>query len=122
MPAVNKSVSPIRAWFIRLAVAGWIGSLIVVCAQPGDLANCAQIREESNRCEGKSGLVEVYVDNMNKNRMIRATIRKHSQEGDEDTDYAIAEGGQLFIGCGGGDTSFTVVGCQVMKREIKDER
>jgi len=99
-----------------------IGSLIVVCAQSGDLANCARIREESNRCEGKSGRVEVYVDNMNKNRMIRATIRKHSQEGDEDTDYAIAEGGQLFIGCGGGDTSFTIVGCQVMKREIKDER
>ena len=93
-----------------------------MCVQSDDLTNCAQIREGSNRCEGKSGLVEVYIDNMNKNRMIRATIRKHSQEGDEDTDYAIAEGGQLFIGCGGGDTRFTVVGCQVMKREIKDER
>ena len=122
MLAVNKSVSPIREWFIRLAIGGLISSLVVVSAQPGDLAGCARIREGAKRCEGKSGRIEVYVDNMNKNRMVRATIRKHSQEGDEDTDYAIAEGGQLFIGCGGGDTSFTVVGCQVLKREIKDER
>jgi hypothetical protein len=64
-------------------------------------------------------LTEVYVDNMHKNHAVRATVRKHSQEGDDDTNYAIAEGGQLFIGCGDGGTSFDVVGCQVLKGEAE---
>jgi hypothetical protein len=84
-------------------------------AQSGDLASCAQIREVEGGCGKHTTLTEVYVDNMHKNRTARATIRKHSPEGDDDTDYAIAGGGQLFIGCGGGGTSFTVVGCQVLK-------
>jgi hypothetical protein len=82
--------------------------------QSGDLANCAQIRVASSRCGRNSGLTEVYVDNMHKDRTVRVTVRKHSQEGDDETDYAIAEGGQLFVGCGGGGTSFTVVGCEVL--------
>jgi hypothetical protein len=52
---------------------------------------------------------------MNKSHTIRATIRKHSEEGDDDTDYAVAEDGQLFIDCEGGGTTFTVVGCKVLK-------
>jgi len=93
-------------------------------AQSGDLANCAQIRVVSGGCGGNSGLTEVYVDNMHKDRALRATVRKHSQSGDDDTDYAIAEGGQLFVGCGGGGISFTVVGCEVLKgrAEKGDER
>src|SRR4029453_6873725 len=75
-------------------------------AQSDDPANCAQIREVPGGCRRNASLAEVYVDNMHKNRTVRATVRKHSQEGDEDTDYAIAGGGQLFIGCGGGGTSF----------------
>jgi len=73
----------------------------------------------SSGCGGNSGLTEVYVDNMHKNHAVRATVRKHSQEGDDDTNYAIAEGGQLFIGCGGGGTSFDVVGCEVLKGEAE---
>lgn len=86
-------------------------------AQSGDLTNCAQIREVPGGCRRNASLAEVYVDNMHKNRTVRATVRKHSQEGDEDTEYAIAGGGQLFIGCGGGSTSFAVVGCEVLKSE-----
>jgi hypothetical protein len=37
---------------------------------------------------------------MHKDHAARVTVREHSQEGDDDTDYAIAEGGQLFVGCG----------------------
>ena len=93
-------------------------------AQSADLANCAQIRVVSGGCGRNSSLTEVYVDNMHKNHTVRATVRKHSQSGDDDTDYAIAEGGQLFLGCGGGDTSFTVVGCEVLmgQAEKGDER
>ena len=88
-------------------------------AQSGDLANCARIRVVSGGCGGNSRFTEVYVDNMHKNHAVRATVRKHSQEGDDDTNYAIAEGGQLFIGCGGGGTSFDVVGCEVLKGEAE---
>jgi hypothetical protein len=84
-------------------------------AASGDLSNCARIRVVSGGCGKNSGLTEVYVDNMHKNRAVQVTLRKHSQEGDDDTDYAIAEGGQLFVGCGGGGTSFAVVGCKVLK-------
>jgi hypothetical protein len=73
-------------------------------------------------CGGNSRLTEVYVDNMHKDHTVRATVRKHSsQEGDDDTDYAIAGGGQLFIGCGGGSTSFAVVACEVLKGEVKED-
>jgi hypothetical protein len=88
-------------------------------AQSGDLANCARIRVVSGGCGGNSRFTEVYVDNMHKHHAVRATVRKHSQEGDDDTNYAIAEGGQLFIGCGGGGTSFDVVGCEVLKGEAE---
>jgi hypothetical protein len=89
-------------------------------AQSGDLANCARIRVVPGGCGGNSRLTEVYVDNMHKDHTVRATVRKHSsQEGDDDTDYAIAGGGQLFIGCGGGNTSFAVVGCEVLKGEAE---
>ena len=88
-------------------------------AQSSALANCARIRVVSSGCGGNSGLTEVYVDNMHKNHAVRATVRKHSQEGDDDTNYAIAEGGQLFIGCGSGGTSFDVVGCEVLKGEAE---
>jgi hypothetical protein len=87
----------------------------------GNLANCAQIREVSGGCGGNSGFTEVYVDNMHKNHAVRATVRKHSQEGDDDTEYAIAGGGQLFIGCGGSSTSFAVVRCEVLKAEAEAE-
>jgi hypothetical protein len=86
-------------------------------AQSGDLVNCARIRVVYDNCRGRSGSTSYYVDNMHKDRAVRATVRKHSQEGDDDTDYAIAEGGQLFVGCGGGGTSFAVVGCEVLKGE-----
>jgi uncharacterized protein YceK len=88
-------------------------------AQSGDLANCAKIRVVSGGCRGNSRFTEVYVDNMHKDQAVRATVRKHSQEGDDDTDYAIAEGGQLFVGCGGGGTGFVVVGCKVLKVEAE---
>jgi hypothetical protein len=88
-------------------------------AESGDLANCARIREVSDNCGRRSGSTSYYVDNMHKNRTVRVTVRKHSQEGDEDTDYAIAEGGQLFLGCGSIGTSFAVVGCQVLKGETE---
>jgi hypothetical protein len=88
-------------------------------AQSGDLANCARIREVPGGCGGNSGFTEVYVDNMYKNRAVRAIVRKHSQQGDDDTEYAVAEAGQLFIGCGGGGTSFDVVGCKVLKGEAE---
>ena len=88
-------------------------------ADSGDLPNCARIRVVSNGCGGNSAFTEVYVDNMHKNHAVQATVRKHSQEGDDDTDYAIAEGGQLFVGCGGGGTSFAVVGCKVLKAEVE---
>jgi hypothetical protein len=81
----------------------------------GDLANCAHIRVAASGCGRNSDLTEIYVDNMHKDRAVRVTVRKHSPEGEDDTDYAIAEGGQLFIGCGGGSTSFVVVGCEVLK-------
>ena len=88
-------------------------------AQSGDLANCAKIRLVPGGCGGNSRFTEVYVDNMHKKHAVRTTVRKHSQEGDEDTDYAIAEGGQLFIGCGQGGTSFAVVGCELLKGEAE---
>jgi hypothetical protein len=56
---------------------------------------------------------------MHNDRAVRAIVRKHSQEGDDDTEYAIAGGGQLFIGCGGGGTTFAVVGCKVLKGEAE---
>ena len=87
--------------------------------QSGDLANCARIRVASSGCGGNSGFTEVYVDNMHKEQAVRATVRKHSQQGDDDTEYAIAEGGQLLVGCGGGGASFTVVGCEVLKGEAE---
>ena len=89
-------------------------------ADSGDLSNCARIRVVSSGCGRNSGLTEIYVDNMHKNHAVRVTVRKHSQEGDDDTDYAIAEGGQLFVGCGGGGTSFAVVGCKVLKGEVEE--
>ena len=88
-------------------------------AQSGDLANCARIRVTSSGCRRNSGLTEVYVDNIHKDHAVRATVRKHSQEGDDYTEYAIAEGGKLFLGCGGGGTSFAVVGCEVLKGEAE---
>jgi len=89
-------------------------------AQSGDLANCARIRVASSGCGRNSGFTEVYVDNMHKDHAVRATVRKHSPEGDDDdTEYAIAEGGQLLVGCGGGDTSFAVVRCEVLKGEAE---
>jgi hypothetical protein len=115
----RTSVAAIKAFLISLAIAELISGFVVADLQSGDLAHCARIREVSGGCGRNSGLTEVYVDNMHKDRSVRATIRKHSQEGDEDTEYAIAEGGQLFVGCGGGGTSFTVVGCKVLKREAE---
>jgi hypothetical protein len=88
-------------------------------AQSDDFINCARIPVTSSGCGRNSGLTEVYVDNMHKNQAVRVTIRKHSPEGDDDTDYAIAEGGHLFLGCGGGGTSFAVVDCEVLKREAE---
>ena len=85
----------------------------------GDLLNCARIRVVSSGCGRNSGLTKVYVDNMHKDHTVRATVRKHSQEGDDNTEYAIAEGGQLFVGCGGSGTSFDVVGWEVLKGEAE---
>jgi hypothetical protein len=96
----RTSAAAIKAFFISLAIAALIGGFMVAYAQSGDLANCARIREVSGGCGRNSGLTEVYVDNMYKHRTVRATVRKRSQEGDEDTDYAVAKGGQLFVGCG----------------------
>ena len=90
-------------------------------AQSADLANCARIREVPGGCGKHSDFANVYVDNMHKDHAVRATVRKHSPEGDNDTDYAVAEGGQLFIGYGGSGTSFTVVGCEMLKGETKAE-
>jgi hypothetical protein len=115
----RTSATAIKPFFISLAVAALINGFVVAYAQSDELANCARIREVSGGCGRNSSLTEVYVENMHKNRTVRVTVRKHSQEGDEDTDYAIAEGGQLFIGCGGGGTSFAVVGCKVLKREAE---
>ena len=88
-------------------------------ADSRDLSNCARIRVVSSGCGRNSGFTKVYVDNMHKDHAVRVTVRKHSQEGDDDTDYAIAEDGQLFVGCGGGGTSFAVVGCKVLKGEAE---
>jgi hypothetical protein len=115
----RTSAAAIKASFISLAIAALISGFAVAYAQSGDLANCTRIREVSGGCGKNSGLTEVYIDNMHKDRSVRATVRKHSQEGDEDTDYAIAEGGQLFVGCGGGGISFAVVDCKVLKREAE---
>src|SRR4029079_14039465 len=52
---------------------------------------------------------------MHKGRAVRATVRKHSQQGDDETEYAIAEAGQLFIGCGEVGTTFDVVDCKTLK-------
>jgi hypothetical protein len=87
--------------------------------QSGDVANCARIREVPGGCGKHSDFANVYVDNMHKDQAVRATVRKHSPEGDNDTDYAVAEGGQLFIGCAGGGTTFTVVGCEMLKGETE---
>jgi hypothetical protein len=76
-------------------------------AQSDDLANCARIREASGGCGRNSGFTKVYADNMHKGCTVQATVRKHSQSGDDDTDYAIAEGGQLFVGCGVGVSACT---------------
>ena len=113
------SAAPIKVSFLSLAISALIGSLVVAYAQLGAAANCARIREVPGGCGKNAGLTEVYVDNMHKDRTVRATVRKHSQEGDEDTEYAIAEGGQLFIGCGGGGISFAVVRCEELKREAE---
>ena len=86
-------------------------------ANSGDLANCARIREVPGGCGKNAGLIQVYVDNMHKHHTVRVTLRKHSQEGDDDTDYAIAEGGQLFVG--GGGTSFAVVRCEALKGQAE---
>ena len=88
-------------------------------ADSGDLSNCARIRVVSSGCGRNSGFTKVYVDNMHKDHAVRATVRKHSQEGDDDTEYAIAEGGQLLVCCGGGGTSFAVVGCKVLTGEAE---
>ena len=83
--------------------------------QSGDLSNCARIRVVPGGCEGNSSFAEVYVDNMHKGRAVRATVRKHSQQGDDETEYAIAEAGQLFIGCGDVGATFDVVDCKTLK-------
>ena len=88
-------------------------------AHSGDLADCARVRETSTGCGKHSGLTEVYVDNLHKHQAARVTVRKHSPEGDDDTDYAIAEGGQLFVGCGGDGITFAVIGCEVLKGEAE---
>jgi len=113
------SAALIKTSFTSLAAVALVSGLIVAHAQSGDIANCARIREVPGGCGKNSAFTEVYVDNMHKNRAVRATVRKHSESGDDDTDYAIAEGGKLFVGCGGGGTSFTVVGCEVLKSEAE---
>ena len=113
------SAAPIKASFISFSIAALVGGFVVAYAQSGDLADCARIRVVEGGCGKNAGLTKIYVDNMHKYHAVRATVRKHSQEGDEDTDYAIAEGGQLFIGCGQGGTSFAVVGCEVLKGEAE---
>ena len=113
------SAAPVKASFISLAIAALVSGFVVAYGQSDDLANCARIRVVPGGCGKNAALTEVYVDNMHKNHTVRATVRKHSQEGDDDTDYAIAEGGQLFVGCGGGGTSFAIVGCEVLKGEAE---
>src|SRR6266536_1734614 len=105
------------------AVRGCCEYLALLARQKGGRSRShdAMIRVVSGGCRGNSRFTEVYVDNMHKDQAVRATVRKHSQEGDDDTDYAIAEGGQLFIGCGGGGTSFVVIGCKVLKGEAEKE-
>ena len=115
----RMSAAPIKASLISLAIAALVSGLVLAYAQSGDPANCARIREVPGGCEKNASLTRVYLDNMHKNQTVRATVRKHSQEGDEDTEYAVAEDGQLFIGCGGGGTSFAVVGCQVLKSKAE---
>ena len=88
-------------------------------APSGDFANCARIRVTTSGCGRSSGLTQVYVDNMHNDQAVRVTVRKHSPEGDDDTDYAVAEGGKLLVGCEGGGTSFAVVGCEVLKGEAE---
>lgn len=114
------SAARIEASFISLATAALVSGFVAAYAQSVDLASCARIRLVPGSCEGKAGFAEVYVDNMNKSHMIRATIRKHSEEGDDDTDYAVAEDGQRFIGCEGGGATFAVVGCKVLKGETDE--
>jgi hypothetical protein len=109
----------IKMSFISLAAAALTGGFVVAYAQSVDSASCARIRLVPGGCGGKATFAEVYVDNMHKDLMIRATIRKHSGDGDDDRDYAVAEGGQLFIGCEGGGTSFAVVGCETLKSKAK---
>ena len=116
------SATAIKVSFISLAIAALVSGFVVGYAQSGDLANCARIRVVSGGCGRNSGLTKVYVDNMHKDHTVRATVRKHSQEGDDDTDYAIAEGGHRFIDCVGGSVSFAVVGCKVLKNESEQER
>ena len=79
----------------------------------------AYSREVPVGCGKNTGLIQVYVDNMHKHHTVRVTLRKHSQEGDDDTEYAVAEGGHLFVGCGGGGTSFAVVRCEVLKGQAE---
>src|SRR5258707_14560354 len=55
-------------------------------AQSGVLPNCARIRGVSGGCGGNSSFTEVYGDNMHKDRAGRGTVRKHSQQGDDDTE------------------------------------
>ena len=121
-PWVNTkrmSAAPIKASFISLTIAALVRGFVVAYAQSDDVPNCARIRVVWGGCGEELGSYKVYVDNMHKDHTVRATVRKHSQEGDDDTDYAIAEGGQLFVGCGGGGSSFTVVGCEVLKGEAE---
>ena len=109
----------IKASFISLAITGLVSGFVF--AQSGATDNCARIREVPGGCRKNAGLTEVYVDNLHKNRAIRATVRKHSQDGDEDTEYAVAEDGHLFLGCGGGGISFTVVRCEVLKSHAEHD-
>lgn len=109
------SAGRIKGSFISFTTAALVVGLVAAYAQSTELESCARIRLVPESCDRKAGFAEVYVDNMSKSHMIRATIRKHSEEGDDDTDYAVAEGGQLFIGCEGGGTTFAIVGCKVLK-------
>ena len=81
----RTSATAIKAFFISLAIAALINGFVVAYAQSDELANCVRIREVSGGCGRNSSLTEVYVDNMHKNLTGRATVRKHSPEGNEDT-------------------------------------
>jgi len=109
------SATPIIAIFISLVIAALVSCFVVAYARPADLGNCARIRVVEGGCGKNRVFSQVYVDNMHKDRTVRATVRKHSPDGDDDTEYAVAEGGQLFIGCAGGGTSFDLVSCAVLK-------